>query len=94
MDPTISSLVAYVTVLTRSADETARAEDRAAYSQHLAAAAKMFVAAHLGQNAELEALILTERVAYGRGYLTGAPGDAAERAFDTFARTVEGDHAA
>jgi hypothetical protein len=91
---TIGRLVDYASVLSKSAEETTRAEDRSVYTQHLAAAAKMFIAAHLGRAADLKALVASERRSYGWGYLSGEPGSAAERAFDAFASAIEsGDEA-
>ena len=54
----------------------------------------MFAAAQDGQREELEKLIAGERHAFGWGYLSGAEGAAAERAFDEFAKTIESKHEA
>jgi hypothetical protein len=90
MHAAMTNLVDYIAALSKSADETTRAEDRHIYTQHLAVAAKMFVVAYHGQRAELETLVAGERAAYGRGFLSGA----AERALDVFARSVEAERAA
>jgi hypothetical protein len=94
MPAILTNLAAYIAALAKSADETTRAEDRSAYAQHLAAAARMFLAAHTGQTAELAVLVATERTAYGRSYLSGPAGDAAEQAFAQFAKRVDDAHAA
>ena len=89
MDATLDKLLTYAEALARCADDTTRAEDRAIYMQHLAAVARMFVAALAGRRQELEELVATERRAFGWGYLSGAEGSAAERAFDVFAKATE-----
>ncbi len=78
MSELLDALAKYVAVLNRSAQETHRAEDRGTYTQHLAAAAQFFVAAHAGRVEELRALVASERHAYGWGYLSHAEGSAAE----------------
>ena len=94
MNVTLAHLCVYAKVLSKSADATTRAEDRAIYTQHLAAVARMFAAAQEGQREELEKLIASERRAFGWGYLSGAEGAAAERAFHEFAKTLEANHEA
>ena len=94
MDDMLSALATYITVLARSTDETTGAEDRSVYAQHLAAAARMFVAAFHQRRSELELLVESERARYGRGYLVGASGTTAESAFVTFARVVSSKPAA
>ena len=89
MSELLDALATYVEVLNRSARETRRADDRHTYTQHLAAAAQIFVAAHAGRMEELRALVATERHAYGWGYLSDAEGEAAEKAFDGFAKIIE-----
>lgn len=81
MSELLDALAKYVIVLNRSAQETHRAEDRQSYTQHMAAAAALFVAAHTGRLEELRELVASERHAYGWGYLSYAEGDAAEKAF-------------
>jgi len=94
MNATLANLCIYAKVLSKSADATTRAEDRSIYTQHLAAVARMFAAAQDGRREELETLIASERHAFGWGYLSGAEGAAAERAFDEFAKTIEFKHEA
>jgi hypothetical protein len=89
MSELLDALARYVDVLSRSAQESNRAEDRHTYTQHLAAAARFFMAAHAGRTEELRALVASERRAYGWGYLSYAEGAAAEKAFDDFAKVVE-----
>lgn len=93
MNELFDALAKYVEVLYRSAHETHRAEDRHTYTQHLAAAARFFVAAHAGRLEELRALVASERHTYGWGYLSHAEGAAAEKAFDEFAKVVEATNA-
>jgi hypothetical protein len=81
------ALADYIRVLERSSAETRRAEDRAAYERHLAAAARMFSALQQPDGrAQLQALVEQERRAFGWSYLSDEPGRAAEAAFDAFAR--------
>ena len=89
MSELLDALAKYVIVLNRSAQETHRAEDRQSYTRHMAAAAELFVAAHAGRLEELRELVASERHAYGWGYLSYDEGDAAEKAFDEFAKVVE-----
>lgn len=89
MSELLDALATYVAVLSRSAQETRRAEDRPVYAQHLAAAARFFLAAHADRVEELGALVASERRAYGWGYLSDAEGAAAEKAFADFAKVVE-----
>jgi hypothetical protein len=89
----LEALAIYVTVLNRSAKECHRAEDREAYTRHLAAAAELFLAAHAGRIEELRELVAGERHAYGWGYLSHAEGIAAENAFHKFAKLVEATNA-
>ena len=89
MSKLLDALARYVAVLSHSAHETHRAEDRAIYTQHLATAARFFLAVHSGRIDELKSLVASERRAYGWGYLSYAEGSAAEKAFDDFAKFVE-----
>jgi hypothetical protein len=89
MSDILDALAKYVAVLDMSARQTHRAEDRPSYTQHLAAAAQFFGAAHAGRLEELRGLVASERHAYGWGYLSDAEGSAAEKAFDDFAKLVE-----
>ena len=89
MNQMLANLSQYTATLLKCADETTRAEDRNVYMQHLAANARMFVAAYQGQHASLMEMVASERRAFGWGYLSGTEGSAAERAFDQFAKTIE-----
>jgi hypothetical protein len=84
----LQALTAYVSVLAASADATVRAEDRAAYTRHLAAAARMFAALHAGDSTTFGELVESERRAYGWGHLSGSAGAKAEAAFAAFAATA------
>ena len=84
------ALADYIAVLDTSATKTKRAEDRVRYQQHLAAAALMYVALEKHRSLEkLKELVASERHSYGWDYLDGPPGEAAEAAFDAFAKLVE-----
>ncbi len=87
-----AALADYIAVLEKSASETNRAEDRSRYQQHLASAALMYAA--IAKHGSLEALwqlASSERRSYGWSFLSGPPGEAAETAFDQFAKLVESD---
>ena len=84
------ALVRYVNRLDASAARTTQANDRPSYTQHLAAAARMFASLHSNAPlATLKSLVADEREAYGRFFLTSDAGKAAEAAFDEFAKQVE-----
>jgi hypothetical protein len=89
----LEELAAYVAVLEHSAEFTHRAEDRLAYSRHLAAAARMFRSAHAGALDDLKSLVETEVRAFGWSYLSDAEGEGAEKAFACFAKLVAGTRA-
>ena len=87
-----AALADYIAVLEKSARETDRAEDRSRYQQHLASAALMYAA--IAKQCSLEGLrelVASERHSYGWSFLSGPPGEAAETAFDQFAKLVESD---
>ncbi len=83
--PTLDALATYVSELARCADAATRAEDRAVYTAHLAAAARLFALARSGRSDAFAALLEAEGRAYGRGFLSGQPGRDAEAAFARFA---------
>lgn len=85
MHSELDALTTYVSELVRCADATTRAEDRAVYTAHLAAAARLFALASSGRSDEFTALLQAERRAYGWGYLSGQCGRDAEAAFARFA---------
>jgi len=63
-------------------EQTTRAEDRAVYTQLLADAAGLGALLIEGTNGEqIERWMEAESQRYGRGYLSGSPGEAAESAF-------------
>jgi hypothetical protein len=83
-------LANYVGVLSQSAAMTSRAEDRAVYMQHLAAAALMFFLLQKNvQRSALERWLDDERRSYGWRFLAGDEGKEAESAFQRFAAAVE-----
>jgi transposase len=61
----LDALAAYVAELAHCAEATTHAEDRSAYTAHLAAAAMLFAFAHVGRSAEFVALIRTTRARLG-----------------------------
>jgi len=75
-------------VLAHSADHTTRAEDRTIYTQHLAAAARMYLAIHSEDTALFKEIVATEERAYGRGFLSGEEGAKCEAAFAALAKTL------
>jgi hypothetical protein len=85
----LAALTEYVRVLDSSAGSTSRAEDRARYSNHLAAAALMFMHISLNNLEGLKSVVSSERRCYGWGYLSDEEGNAAERAFASFSALVE-----
>ena len=86
----LTALADYIRVLAEASEQTRRAEDRPRYAQHLAVAARMFVAACPGSEPEmLQKLVADERRAFGWSYLADEAGARAERAFDEFATFVE-----
>ena len=85
-----SALTEYVSVLESSLDDTHQAEDRSRYRDHLAAAARMFIAIEKHDSInKLKQLVATEHRSYGWDYLAGDSGDRAESAFNQFANIVE-----
>jgi hypothetical protein len=89
MTDLVDALTNYVSVLVASAEHTNRAEDRTAYTRHLAAAARMFAALHTGDEQALRAHVAAERRTYGWDFLSGDAGAAAEAAFAALAQLVE-----
>lgn len=86
MEDLLDALATYVEVLSSSAEGTRRAEDRTRYSQHLAAAARMFAAIRRDPSLHgLYRLIGEEEASFGRDFLSGDEGSTAETAFVTFA---------
>ncbi len=84
------ALATYIQVLSDSADQTHRAEDRPVYERHLAAAARMFVALRRDPTLqELKAIVAHERHGYGWFYLSDEAGAQAEAAFTRFAAFVD-----
>jgi hypothetical protein len=84
----MDELAAYIRVLAVATDSTRHAEDRPRYQAHLAAAARMFVAIHAGDNDELKRLIEQERHGYGWSYLSGDEGEQAHAAWAAFDATL------
>ncbi len=89
MDQLLKALAQYIATLDKSSKETTRAEDRGRYEQHLAASARMFEAVQRRALDELKELIASERRAFGWAYLSGPEGEAAESAFNNFAKHVD-----
>jgi hypothetical protein len=85
----LKALAGYIQTLTESSEQTHRAEDRRRYTEHLATAARIFVAVHQDSDT-LRQLVADERRAYGWSYLADETGARAERAFNEFAAIVDG----
>jgi hypothetical protein len=83
----LDDLADYVNVLSTSMEETKRAEDRSAYLRHLAAAALIFQRLQQSNLPEATEQVATEQQAYGRSFLDGEQGKAAEAAFTRFAKS-------
>lgn len=85
MEDLQDALAEYVEILGSCAARTRRAEDRSRYAQHLAAAARMFAAIRRDPSLrELHRLIADETASFGRDFLSGDEGSAAETAFVAF----------
>ena len=93
MTALLDALASYVEVLLHAAQATTRAEDRSAYTSHLAAAAEIFAYLHTGRLSEARDIVGSQRRAFGWGYLSGDEGARATLAFEQFASVVEGFHA-
>lgn len=86
-----TSLAEYVEILADSLDNTKYTNDRAVYEKHLAVAARMFLAIRRDNGTEeLRELVEQERRSFGWSYLSGEEGVKAEKAFNSFAKLVEG----
>ena len=86
-----TELTQYIRTLDASAGACTRAEDRPLYQAHLAEAARMFAALSAPDaHAKLLAIVQSEVQSYGRGFLSGAPGEQAEAAFQRFAAAAGG----
>jgi hypothetical protein len=81
----LDDLAEYVNVLSTSMERTRRAEDRSPYLRHLAAAALIFQRLQQSNLPEAREQVVTEQQAYGRSFLDGEEGKAAEAAFSRFA---------
>ena len=92
MTTLMDALAQYVAVLSQSAQTTTCAEDRSAYTNHLAAAAEIFACLHSGRVSDAKAIVSDQKRAFGWGYLSGEAGDIATSAFIRFATIVEATH--
>jgi hypothetical protein len=86
MHELLNDLAVYVTALTAGAAAAKRPEERADYSQRLAAAAEIFAAIHRADRTALRRLIEQEVHGAGWGFLPGSLGSDAETAFSDFVR--------
>jgi len=85
----LNSVAQYVETLSKSRERTKRAEDRSAYTSHLAAAALIFQFIVQSDLASVRELLLAEQQAYGRSFLDGEAGQAAEAAFARLVQSFE-----
>ena len=84
------ALATYLQVLSESAAQTHRAEDRPRYQSHLAHGARMFAALRGKTPVEsIKAIVAAERHSYGWSHLSDDAGKRAEAAFNHFASLVE-----
>ena len=88
----LSAVVAYINVLSASAEATSRAEDRPRYESHLASAARL-VALLVGDapSDDVQQWFRQEDRAFGWGYLSGEAGQAAEEAFEGLKQQIDRD---
>jgi hypothetical protein len=77
----LNRLAEYVSVLSKSLEGTKRSEDRSAYTTHLAGAAVIFQHLMQANFTKAHERLLAEQQAYGRSFLDGEAGQAAEAAF-------------
>lgn len=82
------ALALYISVLRHSATVTREAQDRLAYSDHLAKAALLFEAIHKGDSSHVSRLLEEEGKYFGRSFLAGEEGKEAETAFSRFADEI------
>ena len=76
-------------MLEQSSQTTTRTEDRGRYQQHLAVTAQLFIALRGNRPlAGLKELLASETRSYGWDYLDGDAGQAAERTFEYFNKSV------
>jgi hypothetical protein len=80
----LNDLAEYVGVLSASLEGTRRAEDRSAYVSHLSASALIFQSLVKSDMPTARERLMAEQEAYGRSYLDGNEGKAAEAAFARF----------
>ena len=80
----LDALADYVKVLSTSMEKTTRAEDRSAYLRHLAAAALIFQSLNHSNLFKASEHVEAEQQDYGRSFLDGEEGKAAEAAFTRF----------
>jgi hypothetical protein len=85
----LDSLAEYVGVLSKSLQGTIRSEDRSAYTNHLAGAAVIFQHLMQADFSKARQRLLAERQAYGRSFLDGEEGQAAEAAFARLVTSFE-----
>ncbi len=85
----LNALAEYVATLSRSAGETHRAEDRSAYTAHLAVAAEIFACLQTNRVAEAKYIVKSQNRAYGIGYLSGSEGNASTSAFAKFSAKID-----
>lgn len=86
----LQDVARYIRILAESLDRTTRAEDRSAYTRHLAAAAMLVALVEAGDSSGVEGWIDDERRTFGWAYLVGPEGDAAEQAFNDLADEIGG----
>ena len=85
----VNELAEYVGVLSNSLEGTKRAEDRSAYTSHLAEAAVIFRYLMQSDFSMARERVKAEQQSYGRSFLDGETGQAAEAAFAKLLRSFE-----
>lgn len=90
MDEIVQELGRYSAALARSLDATTYANDRTAYRNHLATAARWLGMIHEDASlSELLESVRAEQRQFGWGYLSGEPGKNASEAFERFVAFLE-----
>jgi hypothetical protein len=85
----LDDLAEYISVLSTSLEKTKHAQDRSAYTGHLAAAASIFQSLRQSNFQKTRQQVASEERNFGRSFLSGEEGSAAEAAFVRFKELFE-----
>jgi hypothetical protein len=90
MHEILEHIADYINVLARSHDSTTQANDRSAYTKHLAEAARWVGMVKQGCSIEeLQKRMSEEQASFGRAFLSDVEGENSESAFHRVLRFVE-----